>query len=216
MPNRGGVRGPGSSALCALEEVARVVADLPAVAQVDALLRGRRSVRVFGSGIPPEEGIREALEDAVYVPNHRRTQPWRFVVTRGGALARLAARAGELKVRPGGGDEQRAAAERTREELQSAAYGLAVLQKESTNAEVREEDYAACILAAHQASLALWARGVAVRWSSGRITSDAEVRALLGADADERVAILCYLGYPQALPSRPAPDPAHARTIWLA
>ncbi len=190
--------------------------DQATVAQVDALLRGRRSARVFGPGIPPEAEIREALEDAVYVPNHRRTQPWRFVVARGEALARLAARAGALKLRPGGGDELRAAAERTRQELQSAGYALAVLQKEAADPETREEDYAACILAAHQASLALWARGVAVRWSSGRITADPEVRALLAAVQDERVAILCYLGYPQAMPARPAPEPASGRTLWLA
>lgn len=182
---------------------------------VDALLRGRRSVRVFGPGTPPKEWLRAALEDAVWVPNHRRTGAWRFVVARGSALERLAARAGELKIRPGGGDELRAAATRTREELATAAYAVAVVQKEAPNPEIREEDYASSILAAQHLTLALWARGVAARWSSGTVTRDAEVRSLLGVAEDERVAILLYLGYPSAFPAPPAPTPAAARTDWL-
>ena len=182
---------------------------------VDALLRGRRSVRVFGPGTPPEELVRAALEDAVWVPNHRRTGAWRFVVARGAALERLAARAGELKLRQGAGDELRAVAARTREELSTAAYAVAVVQREAPDPEIREEDYASSVLAALQLSLALWARGVAARWSSGTVTRDAEVRSLLGVADDERVAILLYLGYPSTFPARPAPTAAAARTAWL-
>ena len=190
--------------------------EMPAGAQVDALLRSRRSARVFGPGTPPEEMIREALEDAVHVPNHRRTEPWRFVVARGEALGRLADRAGALKIRPGGGDEGRTAAERTRQELRTAAYALAVVQKEAPDPEIREEDYASCILAALQMGLALWARGVALRWSSGGVTRDPEVRTLLGLRQEERLAILCYLGYAASMPAHAAPRPAAERTVWLA
>ena len=193
----------------------RTVTGVAEAGQVDALLRARRSVRSFGPGTPPREVVETALDGAVWVPNHRRTEPWRFVVAGGGVLRRLAERAGELKLRPGAGPELVAVAERTMQELRSAAYAVAVLQKEAADPEIREEDYASCVLAIHQAVLALWTRGVAARWSSGTVTRDATVRTLLGARPDERIALLCYVGYPGPVPARPAPSPASSRTTWM-
>ncbi len=188
---------------------------VPEAVQVDALLCGRRSVRTFGQGTPPREDVQDALATAVWAPNHRRTEPWRFVVASGAPLQRLAERAGALKLRPGAGPELLAVAERTREELSTAAYAVAILQKEAPDAEIREEDYASCVLAAHQAVLALWARGIAVRWSSGGVTRDPDVRSLFGVQPGERIALLCYVGYPGPVPNRPAPAAAAARTTWL-
>ncbi len=42
-------------------------------------IRNRRSIRSFKPETVPSEVILEMLETAVYAPNHRLTEPWRFI-----------------------------------------------------------------------------------------------------------------------------------------
>ena len=185
---------------------------------VDDLLLGRRSVRLFRDAPLDEADLRRALEVAVWAPNHRRTEPWRFIVVRAETQHRLADRAGELKrlahPRPDG-PEAASVAARAREELVAAAALLAVVQRLAEDPAVAMEDYAACALATDRALLALWARGVAGRWSTGGITRDEQTLTLLGVGSKERLVFLSPLGYPAAVPTRPAPHSAESRTTWL-
>nr|WP_240685168.1 nitroreductase family protein [Bacillus velezensis] len=42
-------------------------------------IRNRRSIRSFKPETVPSEVILDMLETAVYAPNHRLTEPWRFI-----------------------------------------------------------------------------------------------------------------------------------------
>src|ERR1700683_4277754 len=61
--------------------------------QVDHLIRSRRSVFpdqfVQGKKIP-DEIIMQMLENANWAPNHKNTEPWRFVIFEGDGLKKLA------------------------------------------------------------------------------------------------------------------------------
>ena len=189
------------------------------VDEIDRLLTQRRSVRAFRDTPIAEADLRAALEAAVWAPNHRRTEPWRFIVVRGDTQRQLAARAGQLKqtahLRPES-PEAVAVGERARAEMDNAAALLVVVQRVASDRFIAEEDYAACALAADHALLALWARGIAGRWNTGAITRDATAQRLLGVDANERLVFLCPLGVPAEIPPRPAPQSAASRTTWLS
>ncbi len=43
------------------------------------IIRSRRSIRKFKQGPVPAEVILDMLETAKYAPNHRVTEPWRFI-----------------------------------------------------------------------------------------------------------------------------------------
>src|SRR6202035_950180 len=66
---------------------------MPGIPAVNHLLRSRRSVfpDQFEKGkIIPEEIILELLENANWAPNHKNTEPWRFIVFTGNGLKKLA------------------------------------------------------------------------------------------------------------------------------
>ncbi len=186
---------------------------------IDRLLTERRSVREFTAAALPEGDLRAALEAAVWAPNHRRTEPWRFVFARGEAQRNLAACAGRLKQASHPRPESPEAAsvgERARAEMENAAALLVVVQRVASDRFIAEEDYAACVLAADHALLALWARGIGGRWNTGGVTRDAEAHRILGIEAGERLVVLCPLGVPAQVPPRPAPQAAADRTTWLS
>lgn len=55
------------------------------VEQIDTLMRTRRSIfpGFYNDRDIPEEIILEILENANWAPNHKSTEPWRFIVIRG-------------------------------------------------------------------------------------------------------------------------------------
>ncbi|MDQ3044099.1 MAG: nitroreductase family protein, partial [Chloroflexota bacterium] len=46
-------------------------------------IRERRSIGKVGPERPPRELIEQVLEAATWAPNHRLTEPWRFIVIAG-------------------------------------------------------------------------------------------------------------------------------------
>ena len=59
---------------------------------LDDAIRQRRSHKVFTGAPVADATIAELLELAVWAPNHKYTEPWRFSVVRGPRLADLAMR----------------------------------------------------------------------------------------------------------------------------
>jgi len=168
---------------------------------VRAAVRQRRTVYHFRPEPLPDELIDDLLETASCVPNHKHTQPWRFAVVRGQALARL----GDLRVEL---QRQRAAADgkplgdldAVRSEVTDAAVAVYVLQVEAEDPKRRQEDYASCAIAAYILQLAAWEQGVGARWNTGQITRGDAVRAFLGLEASEAVVCCLLLGRPADLP----------------
>ncbi len=132
------------------------------------LLSSRRSIREFTTREVTRAEIETLLEHAVTVPNHRLTQPWKFfvlgpVARRAFGLALGARKARKLE------DPTAAAQLRQKVAEEHAALPLiiavAIVQHE--NPEIREEDYAAGMMAVQNISLAAVAprgsqRGIAL------------------------------------------------------
>src|SRR3990170_1318918 len=61
----------------------------PAMDAFEAM-ESRSSVRAFLKEEPPREVVERLLAAAVRAPNHKLTEPWRFVIVRGDAKRRYA------------------------------------------------------------------------------------------------------------------------------
>jgi nitroreductase len=57
---------------------------------VDDAIKTRRSHKLFNGTPVAATTVRDLLELAIWAPNHKRTEPWRFAVARGPKLAELA------------------------------------------------------------------------------------------------------------------------------
>ncbi len=164
-------------------------------------VRQRRTVYRFRPGPLPDGLIEEMLEMASHAPNHKHTQPWRFVVVRGQAIARLADLRVELQ-------RQRAAKDgkpvgdlaAIRAEVEDAAAVVYVLQAVVEDEKRRQEDYASCMMAAYALQLVAWEREVGVRWNTGQLTRKEAVRSFLGCRDGEEITCCLLLGHPEEIP----------------
>ncbi|PKL77618.1 MAG: nitroreductase [Candidatus Melainabacteria bacterium HGW-Melainabacteria-1] len=160
------------------------------------LITSRRTTFQFQDQPVPEEVLRRALEAARWAPNHKMTQPWRFVLVgpeTSGRLKAYAVRRLAEKLSSKGLSEDEIA-ERMRQPQPVIPCQILVYALRSPDPGRAKEDYAATCCAVQNLMLAAWADGVASGWKS---FDKAEGYQLFGLDpALTQIVGLLQLGYP--------------------
>ena len=155
----------------------------------------RRSAWKF-SGEPVDRmAIERMLDAAVWAPNHRLTEPWRFFVLEQDSPERL--KAAELAYEyqlERTGDERRA--DGARQKVLEPPVVMYVYTVPGPNEETTKENYASVCIAAHNISLAGAAEGLAVTWETGGATRHPGLKELLGADESWEMATMLLIGHP--------------------
>ncbi len=184
--------------------VARATADHPAPAWDEAAmdvfeaLATRRTAGTFGPGCPPRATVERLIEAATWAPNHRMTQPWRFVILAGDERARFGERlAAWLESDAAPADVTPRFIESTRKKPLRSPIVIAVVQRGTPdNPEIDREDYAACCCATENLLLAAHAEGLAARWSTSEMATMPPALEYLGVGEHDRVVAYIYVGYP--------------------
>ena len=175
----------------------------------------RRSVKKFNDRAISREEIETVLRAAVLAPNHRMTQPWRFYVlgpeSRRGYGAALGARKARKVEDP---EAARLVLEKVTAEHEALPAVIAVAIVQDDNPEVREEDYAAAMMAVQNLSLAATALGLGTHIKTGAIMDDPAARDAAGVGTDERIVALVNLGEPEELPAPKPRQDAAELTTW--
>jgi nitroreductase len=179
-------------------------------------IRTRRSIRQFTDRPVGREEIERLLELAVQAPNHRLTQPWHFYVL--GPVARRAY--GEtLGARKARKIEDPGAAQALVDKVAASEAALpamlAVSMTQDANAEVREEDYAATMMAVQNLLLAAHAAGLGAHLKTGAVMDDPRTRAAIGVAEGERIVATIQLGHAAMAPEPKPRRPARDVTTWL-
>lgn len=179
-------------------------------------IRARRSVRQFTSRPIRREEIEALIDAAVQAPNHRMTQPWRFYVLGPEARRAYGAVLGARKAKK---VEDPVAAQAVIDKVSAAAVALpaqvAVTMTLAESAEVREEDYAATMMAVQNFLLTARATGLATHLKSGAVMEDPRARAAIGIPDGERIVMTIDIGEPA---EEPEPKPRRSGadvTTWL-
>ena len=184
----------------------------------DAIAR-RASVKTFKPDPLPRHVIERLISAAVRAPNHKLTEPWRFVVVTGKAKQRYAeirrahrARKFEQPDSP----EARAAMDKTYQEHVRTPAFLFVLTEVSDDAVRREEDYGATMMAIENLLVAAAADGIGTFLRTGGIMTHPDVVELIGVPPGVRIVGVISLGY-LAQPPEPSPrrKPATDVVRWL-
>jgi nitroreductase len=182
-----------------------------------AAIANRRSVKRFTGRPVSRDEIEAVLRAAVLAPNHRLTQPWRFYVLGPEARRAYGEALGARKARK---VEDPAAAAHVREKVATenaalpAVIAVAIVQDE--NPEVREEDYAAAMMAVQNLCLAATALGLGTHIKTGAVMDDPTARAAVGAREGERIVALVNLGEPVEAPDPKPRTGFDALTTWLS
>jgi nitroreductase len=173
------------------------------------LIRERRSVHRFEQKEVCLPLIQELLDTAVWAPNHKMTQPWRFVIVHGEGrkrIAEIARRSSSKRERdPEKADEL---GERLYAKLMSVPLFIVVLMKEDPVIATREEDHASTSCLIHNFTLLAWEQGLGLVWETYPMMHDSPFREALGIMPGERAVGSLHVGYPSQIPAPQARIPA--------
>ncbi len=164
---------------------------------------------------PDDAQIDLMIRVATRIPDHGLLEPWRFILYRGAARARIgeffAKRAGE---REGALSEQRIAQEQAR--FTRAPLVIGVISSPKAHERIPEwEQFLSGGNAAYSLVLSAHALGFGANWVSNWYADDAPSRTFLGLAPHERVIGFVHIGtYQTKIPDRPRPDPSAIMTEY--
>lgn len=169
------------------------------------VIRTRRTVREFSPQAVPRELIDQIVEAATWAPNHRHTEPWRFIVLEkdGEARKKVADAVYEWTwnyVKNPNPERRARSAADARDEVLLTPVLMLMYAIPGSNEEITEENFSATCCAAQNMQLMAHALGLAVGWSTGRLCKAKEVHEVLGVNPDWAVVGAFYIGFPTALP----------------
>jgi len=174
-------------------------------------LQSRRTIELFLQTPIPDRLINDAIEAAVWAPNHHVTEPWHFYTLGDATKERCLDLCQEITT----SKVNEKAGEFKRQSWSEKPGWLVVTCRRSPDELLQQEDYAACCAAIENLMLFLWKAGVGCKWSTGEITRDARFHEIVGINsATEFVVGLIWYGYPKLTPaqSRKPRSEVHTKT----
>lgn len=177
-------------------------------------IHGRRMNNEFSDVMPSREALQRMLDAAIWAPNHRLTNPWRFFVLEKGGVKRaeVAQLAYDNVYQRSGNDENAAGSRQRVLDAPALIYAYSI---PGDSAEMTQENYAAACCAVQNLLLAAVAEGLAGDWSTGNTTKHPGLAAVLGAESDWTMVGALFIGQP-ARPSASLRTERDGVTAWLA
>jgi nitroreductase len=180
-------------------------------------INSRRSIKRFTPREITRAEIEQMLDAAVRAPNHKLTQPWRFYVLGPEARHAYGLALGERKAKKlEDAEKGRQVRDQVAEEHRALPLMIAVAVVDSDNAELREEDYAAAMMAVQNISLAAIEMGLGTHIKTGAVMADPAARKAAGVPDGERIIAVVNVGEPSDVPPQKQREPASKFTTWLA
>lgn len=185
--------------------------------KVNELLRNRRSVFPISyiDKPIPREIIEQVLENANWAPNHKQTEPWRFVVFREEGLKRLSDYLGEhYTANTEASKFQEAAYLKSMEKpLQSSCVIAICMQRDEAERLPEWEEIAATACAVQNMYLTCSAYGIGCYWSTPKAIIEADEFLELGPG--QRCLGMFYMGYHEQETFNPRRKPIENKTRWV-
>jgi len=187
---------------------------------IDAI-RTRRNTREFTDAPVADADLTTIIEAATWAPNHRNTQPWRFIVlSKDGAMREKVAQIvydwTYENVKNPNEERRVSSANEAKQELLDTPAFMYVYSVQGRNDEVTQENYAATACAVQNLQIAAHSLGIGVGWSTGKPCL-APVGTTIGAEPDWDIVGALYIGYPSKTQDRQAEaerNPVDDVTIW--
>ena len=185
-------------------------------------IRARRSIKRFTDRPVSREEIETLLGAAALAPNHRLTQPWRFYVLGPDARQAYGLALGGRKARkfadPGDAEAARKLRHTVADEHRALPAMLVVAVVDdlmNNDQELRDENYAAAMMAVDNIALAAVDMGLGTHIKTGAIMNDPAARAAARVLDNERIVAVVNVGTPAETPPPKPRTPASAYTTWV-
>ena len=161
-------------------------------------IKSRRSIGNLSIPAPTESQIKAAIDCAVTAPDHKKLQPWRFIVTQGNArhdLGRAFLAAAEAQA----AQEGETLSEKSRQKTYNMPLRAPVIITVVTQMQVHKkvppfEQMLSTGAAVQNLILALKAQGFSTVWRTGLLCNEPAVKEYFGVGADDYVTAFVYTG----------------------
>ncbi len=173
--------------------------------KIDKLILSRRTIHDFESTAVPEEAVLAALNLALWAPNHRSTNPWRFYWIGVEGRKKIAEESVKLKQDASPQPLSEAMKESLRHKMLAAPVLIVVSQPKVQDLTIRREDYASIAAGLQNAALYLWDLEIGTKWSTGKVTTSAAAYQAAGTHPEEE-EIIGFFWIGRAL-RKPTPPP---------
>lgn len=179
-------------------------------------IQQRRSIKRFTARPVSREEVERLLAAAALAPNHRLTHPWRFQVLGPEARHAYGLALGARKARKLADPDAADALRRTvAEEHRALPCMIAVAVAVHDDPEIREEDYAAAMMAVQNLALAAVGLGLGTHIKTGAVMTDPAARAAAGVPEGQRIVAIVNVGEPAEVPPPKPRQDAASLTTWL-
>ena len=170
-------------------------------------IKSRRSIGNLSIPAPTESQIKAAIDCAVTAPDHKKLQPWRFVVTQGNArheLGRAFLAAAEAQAAQKGETLSEKARQKTYNMPLRAPVIITVITHMQAHKKVPPfEQMLSAGAAVQNLILALKAQGFSTVWRTGLLCNEPAVKEYFDVSADDYVTAFVYTGSsPCDMPTR--------------
>lgn len=174
----------------------------------DTILRSRRTINSFLSDLPRdwEETLETAIESAIYAPNHKRTEPWKFHILGPEAIRKVCELNASIVTEKKG---EKAGQKKLERWLQMPGWLVVTCSTQGGKnmdepAGIEREDYAAVCCAVQNLCLSLHNAGMGTKWTTGPVNFDERFDKIVGLEEDEYVVGTIWFGTPEKQPEAPS------------
>ena len=184
-------------------------------------LKSRRSIAKLKPDAVPRETLEKILESALWAPNHKRLEPWKFFVFSGDSREKLANALTEnyRLDHPDASDEELETKGRKSAARVLAAPVTIVVTSDAHEDEILDlENYAATSAAVEHILLAAHALGLGATWRTGEAaytTPRNAIKGLLGVEQSTRIVALVILGYRDTEVKEGKRAPLEEKVTWF-
>lgn len=164
---------------------------------IEEVIRSRRTIKRFKKDQVTLELIKELLDIAVWAPNHKMREPWRFIAFLDEGKKHLAE---ILKNEKEKGKFSRPMNQEKFERLLSIPAFVVVVMQVDPRPNIFQEDFAAVSACIQNFQLVAWERGIGMLWNTDQTIYSPTFHAQIGVKSGEKVVGIMQIGYPDMIP----------------
>ena len=180
-------------------------------ADFDNVLQTRRTANAFEPELPDDidDIINTAIKSAIYAPNHRRTEPWKFHLLGPQTIQQVCELNAKIIAEKKG---EKAGQKKLERWLQMPGWIVVTCKTDHGDKDIESmdvasslarEDYAACCCAVQNLCLSLHNAGLGSKWGTGAVNFDDNFCKIMGMEDGEYCVGTIWFGTPTNTPQAP-------------
>ena len=164
---------------------------------IEQVIRSRRTIKRFKEDPISLDVIRELLDIAIWAPNHKMREPWRFIAFVDEGKKQLIE---ALKQEKEQGRAPRPMKPEKEQQMYTVPAFIVVVMPVDPRQAIFEEDFAAVSALIQNFQLAAWNRGIGTLWNTDQAIYSPTFHEAIGVKPGEKVCAIIQVGYPEMTP----------------